>query len=66
MYSIDENNAGLLKFDFLGLKNLTILYQSIRFAKKIYGTTIELEKIPLDDKRTFNILAKGETSDCSN
>ena len=61
MYSIDENNAGLLKFDFLGLKNLTILYQSIRFAKKIYGTTIELEKIPLDDKRTFNILAKGQT-----
>lgn len=61
MYSIDENNAGLLKFDFLGLKNLTILYQSIRFAKKIYGTTIELSKIPLDDKKTFNILAKGET-----
>ena len=59
MYSIEE--AGLLKFDFLGLKNLSILYQSIRFAKKIYDTTIELQKIPLDDKKTFNILARGET-----
>ncbi len=61
MYSIDENNAGLLKFDFLGLKNLSILYQSIRFVKKIYGQTIELEKIPLDDKKTFSMLARGET-----
>ncbi len=59
MYSIEE--AGLLKFDFLGLKNLSILYQSIRFVKKIYNETIELQKIPLDDKKTFNILARGET-----
>ena len=59
MYSIEE--AGLLKFDFLGLKNLSILYQSIGFAKKIYGETIELEKIPLNDKKTFNILAKSQT-----
>ena len=63
MYSITEEygGIGLLKFDFLGLKNLTILSESVRFVKKIYGKTIELEKIPLNDKKTFNILAKGQT-----
>ncbi|HUD04184.1 MAG TPA: DNA polymerase III subunit alpha, partial [Candidatus Paceibacterota bacterium] len=60
MYSIEE--AGLLKFDFLGLKNLTILSESVRFVKVIYGKIIDIEKIPFDNKKTFELLAKGETA----
>ncbi|MFA6095659.1 MAG: DNA polymerase III subunit alpha, partial [Candidatus Paceibacterota bacterium] len=59
MYSIEE--AGLLKFDFLGLKNLSTLNQSIRFVKKIYDVDIDIDAIPVDDKKTFEMLARGET-----
>lgn len=59
MYSIEE--AGLLKFDFLGLKNLSILKDCMRFVKKIYGTDVDIDTIPVDDKKTFEMLARGET-----
>lgn len=61
MHSVDENNAGLLKFDFLGIRNLTILKTAINLAKQRYGVTIDIEKIDLEDKKTFEILSKGET-----
>ncbi|MBX4209459.1 DNA polymerase III subunit alpha, partial [Candidatus Parcubacteria bacterium] len=61
MYSIDENGAGLLKFDFLGLKNLSILADVIDRIEKIEGKKIDIESIPLDDKKTFDMLARGET-----
>jgi DNA polymerase-3 subunit alpha len=61
MYSIEE--AGLLKFDFLGLKNLTIIADAIARIKKIDGITLESDKIPVDDKKTFEMLARGETAD---
>ncbi|PJE74239.1 MAG: DNA polymerase III subunit alpha [Candidatus Taylorbacteria bacterium CG10_big_fil_rev_8_21_14_0_10_41_48] len=61
MYSIDENGAGLLKFDFLGLKNLSILKESMRFVKKIYGVEIDIDTLPIDDTKTFEMLARGET-----
>ncbi len=61
MYSIEE--AGLLKFDFLGLKNLTIIADTIARIKKIDGITIDSETIPVDDKKTFEMLARGETAD---
>ena len=61
MYSIEE--AGLLKFDFLGLKNLTIIADAIERIEKIDGNTIEVDTIPIDDKVTFEKLARGETAD---
>lgn len=62
MYSIDEDNAGLLKFDFLGIKNLSVLAEAVEHSNKKYGVTIDIEKIPIDDKKTFELLAKGETA----
>lgn len=59
MYSIEE--AGLLKFDFLGLKNLSIIADTIGRIKKIENIEIDIDKVPLDDKKTFNMLARGET-----
>jgi DNA polymerase-3 subunit alpha len=61
MHSVDENNAGLLKFDFLGIRNLTILKTAINLAKERYGVEIDIEEIDLEDKNTFNILSHGET-----
>ncbi|MDE1874892.1 MAG: DNA polymerase III subunit alpha, partial [Patescibacteria group bacterium] len=61
MYSIDENGAGLLKFDFLGLKNLSILADAVDRIEKIEGKKIDLDSIPLNDKKTFDMLARGET-----
>ncbi|MEK7116665.1 MAG: DNA polymerase III subunit alpha [Patescibacteria group bacterium] len=63
MYSVDENGAGLLKFDFLGLKNLSIIAATIALAKKTKETEIDLDKMPIDDKKTFEMLARGETED---
>lgn len=59
MYSIEE--PGLLKFDFLGLKNLAVLADAVGLVKKLYGGEIDIENIPLDDKKTFEMLARGET-----
>jgi DNA polymerase-3 subunit alpha len=59
MYAVED--AGLLKFDFLGIKNLSILADAVSLVEKIEGTKIDIENVPLDDKKTFGILAKGET-----
>ena len=59
MYSIED--AGLLKFDFLGIRNLAILADAIRLVKKFYNVDIDIERIPLDDKKTFSLLARGQT-----
>lgn len=59
MYTIED--AGLLKFDFLGIRNLTILSDAIEIAKERYGKIIDIEAIPLDDKKTFAMLTRGET-----
>ncbi|MDB5225781.1 MAG: polymerase subunit alpha, polymerase subunit alpha protein [Candidatus Adlerbacteria bacterium] len=61
MYSIDENNAGLLKFDFLGIRNLAILAHSVELVEKTRGITIDIENVPVDDTKTFEMLARGET-----
>jgi len=61
MHSVDENNAGLLKFDFLGIRNLAILADAVALTKKIEGVTVDIENVPLEDKKTFELLAKGET-----
>ncbi|MEK7564296.1 MAG: DNA polymerase III subunit alpha [Patescibacteria group bacterium] len=59
MYSIEE--AGLLKFDFLGIRNLAILSDAVSLVKQFYNINIDIERIPLDDKKTFELLANGQT-----
>ena len=59
MYAVEE--AGLLKFDFLGIKNLSILADAVARAKELEGVTVDIENIPVDDKKTFEMLARGET-----
>lgn len=61
MRSVGEDGIGLLKFDFLGLKNLAILADAIERVEKIKGDHIDIEKIPLDDEKTYAMLARGET-----
>lgn len=61
MYSIDENNAGLLKFDFLGIKNLSILAEAVKLVKVIENIDVDIENVPVDDSKTFQLLANGET-----
>jgi DNA polymerase III subunit alpha len=53
---------GLLKFDFLGLSNLTILRQAVDLINEHRGIAVDLDAIPLDDRRTFELLASGETT----
>ncbi len=53
--------AGLVKFDFLGLKTLTVLNRAVEIIQRTHRTTIDLSAIPLDDKATYDMLARGET-----
>ena len=53
--------AGLVKFDFLGLKTLTVLQKALELIKRGRGIDIDLLKIPLDDRKTFELLAKADT-----
>ncbi len=66
MYSldcnVDDNAIGLLKFDFLGLRNLSTLQTAVNLIKKYQKKDIELDKLPLDDKKTYELLSSGETS----
>ena len=59
MYTIEE--AGLLKFDFLGIRNLSILATAIGIVKEKYNIDVDIEAIPLDDAKTFEMLSKGIT-----
>jgi DNA polymerase III subunit alpha len=61
MHAVGEDGVGLLKFDFLGLKNLSIMARTIELAKKLYGEDIDVDTIPLDDKKTYEMLSRGET-----
>jgi DNA polymerase-3 subunit alpha len=55
-------NAGLLKMDFLGLKTLSILKDTLENIKNSKGIEIDLDSIPFDDKKTFDIYSAGETT----
>ncbi|PIU14098.1 DNA polymerase III subunit alpha [bacterium (Candidatus Gribaldobacteria) CG08_land_8_20_14_0_20_39_15] len=59
MHSVED--LGLLKMDFLGLKNLTIIEDTLARIYKVQGEKIDIENIPLDDKATYRLLQKGET-----
>ncbi len=57
----DVETAGLLKMDFLGLRNLTILDKAVKNVKQHAGDDIDPSKFPLDDPKTFALLQRGET-----
>ena len=61
MKSVGEDGVGLLKFDFLGIKNLAILADAVKRVKENRNIHIDIENIPLDDEKTFEILANGKT-----
>ena len=57
----DCEKIGLLKMDFLGLKNLTIITQALEMIKKRHGVDIDINHIPLDDEPTYKMLMAGNT-----
>src|SRR3989344_1172708 len=61
MYTVGEDGVGLTKLDFLGIRNLAILENAVSLVHKHRNIEIDIEKIPFDDKKTFAMLAKGET-----
>lgn len=58
----DLEKLGLLKMDFLGLRNLTIISKTMKLIKLRHGLDIDINQIPLDDKKTYKMLTRGETS----
>jgi len=59
MHTIED--LGLLKMDFLGLKNLTTIEDTLKMIYAIHKESIDIEKIPLEDKKTFKLLKEGKT-----
>jgi len=59
MFAIEE--AGLVKMDFLGIRNLSILGKVVEFVRQNRSISIDLNNIPLDDKKAFELLARGDT-----
>lgn len=62
MYTVGEDGVGLLKIDFLGLRNLTIIQEALRFIKENRDKVINFSNIPVDDKKTYEMLSSGETT----
>ena len=54
-------SAGMLKMDFLGLRNLSIIKDAIALIKERHDVEIDTNEIPLDDKKTLELFARGET-----
>lgn len=54
-------DAGVIKMDFLGLKTLTIIRDALRLIKENHGITIDIDTIPLEDEKTFQLYQKGDT-----
>jgi DNA polymerase-3 subunit alpha len=58
----DVQRVGLVKFDFLGLKTLTVLSKAAELIERTKGDMLELTRIPLDDEETFRLLGSGDTT----
>ncbi|MEI7741329.1 MAG: DNA polymerase III subunit alpha [bacterium] len=54
--------AGMVKMDFLGLSNLTIIQDCLDIIEAVYKVKIDIEHVPLDDKKTFELLGRAETT----
>lgn len=54
--------TGLIKFDFLGLKTLTVIQRAVDWIKKAQGIDLDMETVPLDDKDTYKMLQEGKTT----
>ncbi|MCX7956105.1 MAG: DNA polymerase III subunit alpha, partial [Patescibacteria group bacterium] len=67
MYCLDLNAVsnqkavGLLKVDFLGLRNLTIIEEALKYVEKNSGKKIDIHHVPLNDKKTYELIASGNT-----
>ncbi len=55
-------NAGLLKMDFLGLRTLTIIKDALKYIKENHNIDIDIDAIPLDDEKTYQLFQRGETN----
>jgi DNA polymerase-3 subunit alpha len=62
MYTVGEDGVGLLKMDFLGLRNLTIIQEALRFVRETRNEEIDFHKISYNDPPTYELLASGETT----
>lgn len=61
MNDVGEDGVGLLKFDFLGIRNLSILADAVKLTEILEGIKIDIENVPVQDSKTFEMLARGET-----
>lgn len=62
MYTVGEDGVGLLKIDFLGLRNLTIIQEALRFILENRSEKVDFSNIPFDDRKTYEMLSSGETT----
>ena len=53
---------GLVKFDFLGLKTLTLIHDCLKLIEATHGVKVDLQQLPLDDKKTYKLLCNGNTT----
>jgi len=62
-FTMDQiEKLGLIKFDFLGLKTLTVIKQTLNLIEKTTGQRLDIEKIPLDDEATYQLCSEGKTT----
>ena len=59
MHAVED--LGLLKMDFLGLRTLTILEDAVRNVERTQGRAVDIDDVPLDDRRTYDMLSRGDT-----
>ncbi len=59
MYQIED--VGLPKFDFLGIRNLSILADAVKIVERVHGIKVDLDNVDVSDKKTFELLATGQT-----
>lgn len=61
MHAVGEDGVGLLKFDLLGIRNLSVLGNAVALVKKTKGIVVDLAHLVLDDQKTFELLSRGNT-----
>jgi DNA polymerase-3 subunit alpha len=62
-YPMEDLEAlGLLKMDFLGLRNLTVIDRTVKDIKKLYGVQLDLNRLPKNDEKTYRMLSNGDTT----